>query len=392
MLSQVGQHQQHVGRAAQVIKGEVPSLVTRTLACNKRGPLGTLQVRRVVVAHVLEPPHLQWSQQPRDGEGVDRSIAPALVEEATAAVQRREVRLVLRRPEQREAGDFEVQPEVAQVVGAVDAGILHEIEQLRRWTGRRGEMVFRGGPEQRDGGAVLEHRQREAEHLVVGAHELKHIVVNVAVEPHPGLHPPVVLVLPHQRVVVEEPQVEPAHVAVRLAVGVHHVLEVQLVALFCRKRLVDPAGVLPVACRHLGKRQLAVGDEQREEHHELVQEDIVVEKHPVVVAAVVVAVLHALNRFEKLVHFTAAAKHQERGVFARGVRQYRLVHHKLKRQCVGQRPPCRGRHEVGQPGGSVVTHAVLPPEVGAVGEAHRQVQRQREKKHRVTDGRPMRLR
>ena len=58
-----------------------------------------------------------------EGQGVDGSVAPALVEEAASRVEPLKVLIVGGTAEEVEAGDLKVAPEVAQVIGARDLAV-----------------------------------------------------------------------------------------------------------------------------------------------------------------------------------------------------------------------------------------------------------------------------
>lgn len=112
----------------------------------------------MAVSDVFEPMHFARVFEETDGDGVNRSVSPALVEETSGTVEVFEVSFVDGRSPQVQVGDFEVGPEVTGTVAAgnlVMFGPVFAVCQpclgviFREWLLVRGEELNRLGPESR---------------------------------------------------------------------------------------------------------------------------------------------------------------------------------------------------------------------------------------------------
>lgn len=191
---------------------------------------------------------------------MDGRVAPALVEEASRAVEVVKVLLVLFRPEEAEAAYLKVGPEVAGGVAAsvvvvvgprgLDeplAGVVW-VDVLRELL----EKVDGCWPQRLDGVRRVVEVQDKSVVLVVVLHVRKDVVVDGAVVIDVGLDTPVVVVI-LERVIHEKGTRVPAtHFVVGSQVGVLDIvlfghLATQAVCLL----LVDPFGLVPLAGREM---------------------------------------------------------------------------------------------------------------------------------------------
>lgn len=252
--------------------------------------------RRVVVADEVEVHDFLALHEQRRRDRVDGRVAPPLVEEAAELVKVLEVRRVLLAAPEVGVGNLQVRPEVAAVVGPALVLGDEPAEVVGRHVLLVGlQPLERGLPKSRDRFLELVQRQREAVPEAVLAHVPEHVKSEVAEALRVGLDAPVVLVRLHQLVVIEEPGLEAAHVAVGLAAAVDDAFVLELAHLLVGQVLVDPGRDRPLRRGDHAELCLAT-HELRDDVHELLAELLVVQEDPVVVEILVEPVLVAHNR------------------------------------------------------------------------------------------------
>ncbi|KAH3681426.1 hypothetical protein WICPIJ_007583 [Wickerhamomyces pijperi] len=227
---------------------------------------------------------------------MDWSITPSFVEEPTVAVQVVKVLGVGLASPEVQVTDLEVGPEVAQVVRgtAVVGDEVHQtvlVQEPRVLL----EELLGGLPQRWNGLDVLVEGNGEPVLLAVVLHELENIVVNVTVDSDVWLHSPVVVVVHHQLVSVEEPGLVAAHVSVRDGVPVDDLLLLHRFSRGSSLVQVDPFREGPVLLWNQTVLGLT-GDQSRGGSDELLGEWLVVEEHPIVAVLGVETVFDVSDR------------------------------------------------------------------------------------------------
>jgi hypothetical protein len=231
----------------KVILGVAGALVVETVFLTRRA----MCERNVVVGDVVEEVDLVLGQHQSSSNGVYWRITPALVEEATSLVQRREEVDVGVGAKPIQITNLKVGPEMAVVVclTAIVTEKLHRVvldNVLREVLGK----VLGSVPKRRDGLDVLVQAEGEAVLLLVVGHVLERVVFDVAKQLYARLHAPVPLVVEHQGMAEEEARFITAHVSVADRVTVDDLLLLHL--------LTDLGGLVLV--NPLGKRPMLLGD------------------------------------------------------------------------------------------------------------------------------------
>ena len=234
----------------EMLVGEEPRLAAVALA-----RVRAICVRVVFVADVPEPMDVVFVGKESHAKGVHWGIAPSLVVESACLVQMLGPLCVWLASIKVHVCDFEVGPEVAGGVAAgelclhwvlhvfheeVDGGILIEVvfvlvEELERFWPQGGHCFL-----------CVVQADDEAVDLVVHLHEFEDVIVDVAKIVCVGFKSPVVLKLPHSRVVEEVDAVVPAHVVVGDFVCVRDVLLLEDLHLALLLGRVDPVWLVPV--------------------------------------------------------------------------------------------------------------------------------------------------
>lgn len=294
----------------------------------------------MVICDVVEEMYLLLLEHKSSGDGVDRRVTPALVEETTGMVQGGEVVDVGIGAEPIQVADLEVGPEMAVVVrlSIVLADPLQRVSVDNVLGVYRGE-VLDSIPQRGDGLDVFVQAEGEAVLLLVVGHELERVVVDVAVQLDAGLDAPVPLVVQHQGVAEEEAGLVTAHVPVADGVAVDDLLLLHFLADLGSAILVDEVGERPVLLGDLAVLGLA-RHKSGGDLLELVVEIIVVEEDPVVVELAVETVFDVADGFGDLPDVRVAGKGHEGCVHALAVGGGR-------RELVGGVGRCRRRLLVG---------------------------------------------
>lgn len=273
----------------------------------------------VVVGNIVEEMDLLLLEHESSGNGVNRSITPALIEETACMVQGRKVVDVGIGAEPVEIAYLEIGPEMAVVVrlSFVIADPFEGValdDVLRVGCGE----VLDGVPEGGNGLDVFVQAKGEAVLFVVLGHELEGVVFDVAEQLDAGLNAPVPLVVHHQGVAEEEAGFVSAHVPVADRIAVDDLLFLHLFADLGSPVLVDPFGEGPVLLWNLAVLCLA-GYESGGDLYELVVEVVVIEEDPVVVELAVEAVLDMADGLGDLPDVRVAGEGHEGCVHARAI-------------------------------------------------------------------------
>lgn len=186
---------------------------------------------------------------------VNGRVTPALVEEATGAVQVVEIILVGLAAPKVHIANLKVAPEVAcritiGILGVVGtAGLVRQPVHgavLVHVLGVFGQELFGFGPQSRDGGRGIVQVDGEAVRLVVIVHVAENVIIDIAEEVHVGFDAPVVLCVGQGRVLVEHAAVPPAHLVVRDLVGILNLLFLQDLDRLVVQVLVNPRWHFPM--------------------------------------------------------------------------------------------------------------------------------------------------
>ena len=246
----------------------------------------------MAIGHVAEHVHLALVQHPVDIVGVDWRVAPALVEEATFAIQVVEVVDVGLRAEYGEGGHFEVVVEGAHArcerLAAVLRNKAHGIVGGRWMASTRAvEPVEHVRPKCGNGEVALGRAESKAVRLIVADERLERIVldgtgkVRVVVDAHK------VVVLARELVAKEEAGVEAAHVSIveAEADGLEAPLE---------SHLSHPLGHAPLRRRYESELHATLGG-RAHTASKVGQERLVVKQHVRIVVLVVEVALESVD-------------------------------------------------------------------------------------------------
>lgn len=270
----------------------------------------------MIVRNIVEEMNLLLLEHQSRGDGMDRCIAPALVEETACMVQRGEIVDVSIGSKPVQVANLKVGPEMAMVVGlsVIVAEPLHRVALDNVLRVSRCEILD-GVPESGDCLDVLVQAEGEAVLLLVLGHELESVIFDVAEELDTGLNAPVPLIVHHQRVAEEKARFITAHVPVTDGVAVDDLLLLHLLTDLGGLVLVNPLGEGPMLLGDLAILCLA-RNQRGGDLYELVVEIVVVKKDPVVVELAVEAVLDVTDRFGNLPDVRVTGKRYEGRVHA----------------------------------------------------------------------------
>jgi len=187
--------------------------------------------------------------------GVNRCVAPSLVEEASCSVEVVEVILVRLTSPKLHIRDLEVRPEMTGRVSLrppVDFGspcaVLQPVHGVvGMYVFRvRGKKCHRLRPQGRDAFGRIVQVDREAVRLVVVFHVPEDVVVDVAEEVHFRLHAPVISGVGESGMFIEHAAVPATHLVVGHQVAVLHGLLFENLGGFVEEVVVYPGGDRPV--------------------------------------------------------------------------------------------------------------------------------------------------
>ena len=200
----------------------------------------------MLVANVAEPPLAVLRQEHGNAEGMDGRVTEPFIEEATAAVEPVEIRLVAVGAEEIQGSDLEVGEELAVIVVTASSavGVKQPIEVSVRVDEFR-MCVDEGagaGPERREGAGVVEDVHVEAVFEIVVAHEAEDVIVDVAEEVDVRFDAPVPVEVAEAGVLVEEARVPAAHVPVGYHPAFADADGAEVFERVHEARFVDPGG------------------------------------------------------------------------------------------------------------------------------------------------------
>lgn len=177
----------------------------------------------MLIANVAEPVDLVLVLEQTEGNAMHGRIAPALVEEATRAIEMIEVVTILLAAPETQIADFEVGPEVAGRVSIrLFIVVWPSLVVLEPFTRIVGVYVVRMiveellgfWPERCYALSAVVDVDVEAVGLVVVLHPRKDVVVDVAEEVHVGFDSPVVLHVFQRWMLTEHAAIPPAHLMI----------------------------------------------------------------------------------------------------------------------------------------------------------------------------------
>lgn len=274
-------------------------------------------VDTVGVANFLEIVDLVLVLKERDGDRMHRRISPSFVEEPALLVEEVEVGLVGLASPEVHVGNLKIGPEMAQVVGVavVVGNKVHKVV-LVQVLGVQFDELLGGLPQGLDGSVELVNGNGEPVKLVFRGQCLERVVFHIAPEIYMGLHPPVVLVVKHERVLEKEAGIESAHVSIRLAVGVDDAICGHSVSFLFGEILVDEVRIRPMFFRDETELRLAT-DGPAYTVFELLSKRLVVQENPVVVEIPVETVLQVPDRLQGVLQVLVTTQRQHCRVLSR---------------------------------------------------------------------------
>jgi hypothetical protein len=270
----------------------------------------------MVVSDIIEEVDLVLLQHKASSNGVNRSIAPTLVEETAILVKRLEIVGVSLGAEPFKAADLKVGPEMALVV-VLTTVITEETHGIvgRDMLGVVLHELLGASPEGRNGVDVLVKRENKTVLLVVLVHDTEGVVVDVAEELDGGLNTPVVLVVHHEFLSEEEARLESAHVTVADRITIDNLSLVHILTDLAGLLLVNPLRERPVL---LGNQTIVslTRAERSGDLLELLIEGLIIEKDPVVVVSAVETILDLSNGLGDLPDVLVSSKSDKCSVHA----------------------------------------------------------------------------